>query len=64
MTLFSLKLIKFLIMHEFDGVLLDYEFPGMLSRGSYLHSKHGFSLLIQVIFNKKKDFLKFARKIH
>jgi GH18 family chitinase len=51
MTLFSLKLIKFLIMHEFDGVLLDYEFPGMLSRGSYLHSKHGFSLLIQVTFN-------------
>ena len=57
MSLFSLKLIKFLCMHEFDGVVLDYEFPGMLSRGSYLHSKQGFSLLVRII---KENFVKNA----
>jgi GH18 family chitinase len=49
MNLFALKLIKFLRKYDFDGVLLDYEFPNMRSRGSEPHTKQGFSLLLKVI---------------
>ena len=49
MSLFSLKLIKFLRKHDFDGVLMDYEFPNMKVRGSAEYTKHGFSLLLKVI---------------
>lgn len=50
MEIFSSKLVKFLRMYNFDGVLLDYEFPGMVSRGSKPYSKQGYSLLIKVNF--------------
>lgn len=49
MNLFSKNLVKYLRKQNFDGVLIDYEFPNMASRGSLPHTKHGFSLLLQVI---------------
>jgi GH18 family chitinase len=48
MSLFSLKLVKFLRKHNFDGVLIDYEFPNMKSRGSPEYSKPGFTILLKV----------------
>lgn len=52
---FSKNLINFLRKFNFDGVLLDYEFPNMLNRGSPPHTKQGFSLLVKVkIQNFKK----------
>ncbi len=48
MGLFSLKLVKFLRKHDFDGVLIDYEFPNLKSRGSESYTKPGFSLLLKV----------------
>ena len=48
MNLFSLNLVKFLRKHDFDGVLIDYEFPNMKTRGSMPYTKHGFSLLLKV----------------
>lgn len=52
MDQFSINLVKYLRKYDFDGVLIDYEFPNMPSRGSLPHTKHGFTLLLQVIFNK------------
>ena len=49
MNLFSLNLVKFLRKHDFDGVLIDYEFPNMKTRGSMPYTRHGFSLLLKTI---------------
>lgn len=46
---FANNLVKYLRSFNFDGVLLDYEFPNMINRGSPPHTKQGFSLLIKVI---------------
>jgi GH18 family chitinase len=48
MKRFALKLVKFLRQFNFDGVLIDFEFPNMKDRGSPLHTKSGFSILLKV----------------
>lgn len=45
---FCTNLVKFLRQYNFDGVLVDYEFPTMINRGFLPHTKHGFSNLLKV----------------
>ncbi|RNA23296.1 Acidic mammalian [Brachionus plicatilis] len=53
--IFSENIIKFLRKFNFDGVLLDYEFPNMLNRGSPPHTKQGFSILVKIMKEKFKQ---------
>ena len=45
---FCTNLVKFLRQYNFDGVLVDYEFPNMINRGFLPYTKHGFSNLLRV----------------
>ncbi|CAF0873266.1 unnamed protein product [Brachionus calyciflorus] len=51
---FSNNLVAYLRKFNFDGVLLDYEFPGMVNRAP-LFTKEGFSLLIRKLKRKFKE---------